>query len=220
MPSKSRSIELPPPVFTVRAAPVKSITRSLGRVLLVPPPWLIATARLVTSTVNPSTPMIEALPTVAFKAVKLRRSVGTAGRSGAFALARARAKSTSSRLNPSAPGSLAGPLTPAKALRSDAPTVKSSTSRLLPPLKVTVRVLFSKAKFPETKKKLEIPNSTEPSSCKMSAASSKMISTVPPGVTIDSLTVCPVLLTLTARSPTKVKLGIPTTEAVPDAVKA
>jgi len=64
-----------------------------------------------------------------------------------------------------APSRSAGPFTPAKALTSLAPSVRSSTSTSVcsASLSISVSVRFSKAKLPERKKKSKISMVSVPS---------------------------------------------------------
>ena len=151
-PSKSISMELPPPVFTVMTVVLKSATVILATPAFVPLPWLIPTVKSVTDRVRPSMPMKLAPPTSAFRDIQDLRSVDP-GTAADFGFMRAKAKLTSVNDRPSAPLFDAGPLTPAKASTSEAPIVRRLTSmfsEIVPFVTLIVLVLFSKAKLPLT----------------------------------------------------------------------
>ena len=98
------------PVFTSRGLARKSTNDVLASgplpVSSVPPPWLMATFRSWSDMVSPSIPTNSARPTLALRAVQVRRSVGSGGGvlgsscTGLGTFIRARAKFTSIRDRP------------------------------------------------------------------------------------------------------------------------
>ena len=153
LPSKSISMELPPPVLTVcLLPPSKSITVALATLLLVPPALLMETVRFTASIITLSMPINPALPTVAFSAIHVLRSVAVVVPVGVLFCNRISAKSTSSSDKPIAVSLSPGPFTPANAFKSEAPSVNRSRSvTTLPSASVALAIVdFSKAKFPPT----------------------------------------------------------------------
>ena len=127
-PSKSIMVDVPVPVIIVcLLRPLKLTTVVLATLLFLPAALFMATDRSLTSRVSPSIPTKDALPTDAFRAVQVLRSVFWAGAGGAFFFRRTKAKSTSVNDRPIAEPLSAGPFTPAKAVTPDAPRVKRST---------------------------------------------------------------------------------------------
>ena len=209
-PSKSMSIESPPPVATVSGVTPKSTTVVLPKVLRVPPPWLISTIRLVPVSVRSGIPISPAEAAVAFSAVHVRRSVAP---SRAFAMARA--MSTSSSVSPMAAPLSAGPLMPANAVTSDAPMVSRSTFTGVgapPSVTLIVAALRSMAKWPEAARKPNASSVAEPLARVTSPAWSKLMSTAPAPVgTVTPVRVSPVRFTSTLRlSAASVRPSTPT----------
>ena len=189
-PSKSSVTKSPGfgPVATSIGAAPKSTTVVLAAPLSVPPPELTSTCSPVAPIVRPSIPTKCTLPTLAVRAVQVRRSVGVKPAAGALALRSARPNSTPVSSSPIAPSLPAGPLTPAKAFTPVAPTVRRSTCTVegvVPSVTVTEAVSdFSKAKLPSRNTKPRTARSTVPAARSRLpwAPSKSMTSVLPPPV--------------------------------------